>query len=85
MIITHISNEVIMALNEERALQRKKFGKEPFASAGDFIRIAGEEFGEVCRAVNQGADTPTIYTEIKQLAAVCIAFLDGDLHDGRAK
>lgn len=85
MILTHISNEVARKLNEERAKQKTKFGHEPFATPEAFIRIAGEEFGEICRAVNQGSNYESVIKETLHLAAVCIAFLDGDLHDGCEK
>lgn len=79
-----ISNSTLAWLFRERIRQREKFGNQPLASMEAFIRIAGEEFGEICSAVNQGKPISEIRNEILQLAAVCIAWIDGDLHDGRA-
>jgi NTP pyrophosphatase (non-canonical NTP hydrolase) len=79
-----ISQELFAKLVEERERQHQKFGDDPHATVEGFIRIAGEEFGEVCRGVNQHAKISELKKEILQLACVCIAFLDGDLHDGLA-
>lgn len=69
----------------ERQKQREKFGNEPIADVDGLIRIAGEEFGEVCRCINQDYDTKIsrFQKEIIQLVAVCVAYLENDLHDGR--
>lgn len=80
-----ITSTTIIQLETERLKQFQKFGKEPLASADAMCRILGEEYGEVCRAVNQGAHLSEILKELLQVAAVAIAYLDNDLHDGRQK
>jgi hypothetical protein len=72
-------------LCKERMKQHSKFGEQPRADRFQLLSIAGEEYGEVCRAVNQGLHPDTLREEIIQLAAVCIAYLDEDLHFGTQK
>lgn len=74
--------DTILNLDVERQKQKQKFGDQPIAHENEFIRIAGEEFGEICKEINQRSSDKQIRKEILQLAAVCIAYLDYDLHDG---
>lgn len=80
-IITH---DTLDKLEAERHQQRKKFGSYPIASNDAMIRIIGEEFGEICKSINQAKPLSETTKEVIQLAAVCIAWLDNDLHDGDA-
>lgn len=80
-----ISLPVFSMVAAERQKQHAKFGHEPIATREELVSIAGEEMGEICRAVNQGLHEDSLREEVKQLAAVCIAYLDGDLHFGREK
>ena len=76
----NISMLVYNLLAEERAYQDRKFGQCPIATDHEFLAIAGEEFGELCRAICQRRSAAEINKEAKQLAATCIAYLDHDLH-----
>ena len=76
MVVAGALKEVILQMGK----QKDKFGHEPIASDDAFIRILGEEFGEICRCLNQGKDPRD---EVIHCTAVCLAFLQGDLHDGR--
>ena len=80
-----ISDLTLHAIQAERYSQHLKFGKEPIANSEQMIAILGEEFGEICRAVCQGLEKSSIEIEVIQLAAVCIAYLDNDLHFGNQK
>lgn len=63
--------------------QRRKFGAEPLADDNAALRIIMEEVGEAAKALNQYLPKEEFMKEIMQIAAVCIAHLDNDLHDGR--
>ena len=80
-VSSSISLDTLELLDDERFRQKTKFAKFPLASLDAAIRIMGEEFGEICKAANQ-RKPGYARIEIVQLAAICIAFLDGDLHDG---
>lgn len=82
IILSIISHETIEQLEDERHKQRKKFGAQPLADDRAALRIALEELGECAKALNQRLSPQEFRKELKQLAAVCIAHLDGDLHDG---
>lgn len=75
-----ISLTVYNSLAEERAHQDRKFGMEPLATPEQLIAILGEEFGEICRCICQARSKAELNKEVRQLAAVGIAWLDGDLH-----
>jgi hypothetical protein len=68
----------------EDAIQHQfvKFGREPLATHKEFVSILGEEFGEICRAVNQQNSMQTI-KECVHCCAVIIAYIESDLHYGR--
>lgn len=78
----NINQETINSIQEERTRQHAKFGLDPIATDIESAIVMGEEFGEICRAICQGKDKTEIQKEVKELAAVCIAYLDGDLHFG---
>lgn len=80
-----ISEVTKAALQAERYSQHLKFGHEPKATQFQMGLILGEEYGEICRAICQRKDRAEIEKEVIQLAAVCIAWLDGDLHWGDEK
>lgn len=80
-----ISDATILSITFERAKQRMKFGHFPLATRPEMVSILGEEFGEVCRAVNQELSEEDLRKEVLQVAAVAIAYLDGDLHHGKTK
>ena len=69
----------------ERITQIEKWGKEPCNHPFEWMSILGEEFGELCEAVNEtcfmngthperGGDE-NIIREAKQIAAVAIAII----------
>ena len=61
---------IVEEIRAERLSQIAKWTDTPRAP-GIMIRVIGEEFGEVCRAVNE--DDPINYRdELVQLAACCI-------------
>lgn len=45
-------------------------------NAFDFLAVLGEEFGEVARAINE-RDPVNMRDEIIQVAACCVAWLEG--------
>lgn len=77
------SKWLLIRINEAMQVQHEKFGKEPLATADDFIRILGEEFGEICRSYNQQFSPEICKIEVIQCIAVCIAWLQGNLHYGK--
>lgn len=79
----HFTDATFELIVAERVKQRQKFGDEPLADDTAFMRIALEEFGEFAKALNQG-NAEQAKKELVQLTAVCVAHLDGDLHDGKA-
>ena len=80
----YCSQNTLYEIDNERVKQHEKFSNEPLASSSDMVAILIEKLGEVARAVNQQNKIQT-KKEIIQLAACCIAYLDGDLHFGKQK
>lgn len=80
--MTMLRNDIFSLITEERNKQKQKFGDEPEATRDGLLRILGEEFGEICKEVNQRKSRQAIDKEVLQLAAVCVAWLEDDLHDG---
>ena len=71
----------IQAIISERRAQIRKFGATRGLSDHEFLAILGEEFGEVSHEVNEGTmDTLDARQEIIQCAAVCLAWLTGDVN-----
>lgn len=81
----YVSTSTLSAIQNERFRQHRKFGHEPLSTPMEFGITAGEEYGEICRALCQGKNIEEVRKEAIQLAAVCIAWLDGDLHFGNEK
>jgi hypothetical protein len=82
----------MQSLDHQMGKQLEKFGHCPIATPDAFCRILGEEFGEVCREINQGSREHLTIDQIGRLkheaihcAAVCMAFVQNQLHDGEAK
>jgi NTP pyrophosphatase (non-canonical NTP hydrolase) len=78
----YLNWEIAKKLEHAMFHQKEKFGKEPIATPDDFVRILTEEVGEVCRALNQD-NLKQAQHEALQCAAVCLAWLQNDLHFGR--
>lgn len=80
-----MSMKVFEEIEKERAKQHLKFCYKPIANSTETVSIMGEKFGEICHAVNQNLGEEETRKEVVQLAAVCIAWLDNDLHFGPKK
>lgn len=78
--------EVFDLITDERSRQQKKWNCQHSWGIGDCsspavepivkTTVLGEEFGEVCRAVLDKKDLD-LRTELVQLAAVAVAWLEG--------
>jgi NTP pyrophosphatase (non-canonical NTP hydrolase) len=76
---TIINSETLHDLQAERNRQDDKWGKQDHKPL-KWQSILGEEFGEVCKAINEhifnGAPLEDYYTELVQVAAVAIAAME---------
>jgi NTP pyrophosphatase (non-canonical NTP hydrolase) len=77
-------DEFMFAIGKALLKQEDKFGSEPIATNSQFAHILGEEYGEVCRAINQDNRNDLI-KECSQCCAVIIAHMMGQLHYGTQK
>lgn len=59
----------------ERLRQDKKWGEQNHDNP-KWMMIAGEEFGEACKATNEDEPREVVKTEVVQLATVCVAWLE---------
>lgn len=72
---------VCMEVFHERIRQNQKWGKQVH-DYGTWLMILGEEFGEVCQALQatkgwgKGTDAQDPYKELIQLAAVAVAMAE---------
>lgn len=70
----------------ERINQNKKWGRQNHDN-GKWLAILGEEFGEVCQAIQQGSsssketDASNLYEELIHVAAVASAFAEQVIRD----
>jgi hypothetical protein len=76
----NISQETLKAIMAERFAQERKFGKNPIATDLEASAIMGEEMGEICATLTALKHRGDIETQVIHLAAMCIAYLDNDLH-----
>lgn len=73
--------KVIFDVIDERKRQDEKWGEQNH-SAYVWASIIGEEYGEMCKAINEFGFNPTpereqdIYTEAVQTMASCMAMLE---------
>lgn len=78
--------EVNKQVIKERARQNEKWGLQNHDN-GRWLAILGEEFGEVCQAMQQGSlasketDASNLYEELIHVAAVASAFAEQVLRD----
>lgn len=78
--------EVNKQILKERARQNEKWGLQNHDN-GRWLAILGEEFGEVCQAIQQGSlasketDASNLYEELIHVAAVASAFAEQVLRD----
>jgi NTP pyrophosphatase (non-canonical NTP hydrolase) len=81
--IKSLTNKVIISVIDERIRQDKKWGTQRH-SWGEWLGILGEEFGEVCQAINRihfpidakETDADDLYTELMHVAAVAVAIAE---------
>ncbi|MBS4171922.1 hypothetical protein KHA87_01425 [Bacillus sp. FJAT-49736] len=74
---------VLVDVDNERIRQNKKWGKQRH-TVGKWLGILGEEFGEVCQAINRihfpsdakETDADNLYEELIHTAAVAVAFAE---------
>lgn len=72
---------VLMDVNRERSRQDRKWGRQRH-SYGDWLIILGEEFGEICQAMqkqktwSKESDANDLYTELIHLASVAVAIAE---------
>lgn len=67
--------EIIKDILKERIRQDEKWGNQSWKSDGEWCKILGEEFGEICKAMLEGGKYD-IYIEAIDLAAVCLALCE---------
>lgn len=78
---TKNKTQIIHDVFSERARQDKKWGEQNH-TAYVWASIIGEEYGELCKAINEFGFNPTpnterdIYTEAVQTMASCMAMLE---------
>lgn len=74
------------AVWKERTRQNRKWGLQNHSN-GNWLAILGEEFGEVCQAMQYGTiasketDANNLYEELIHVAAVASAFAEQVLRD----
>lgn len=79
---------VLKEIDLERCRQNNKWGRQRHTD-GDWLKILGEEFGEVCQAMQIGmdcskeSDASNLHIELVQLAAVAVAMVEQLLEEGR--
>lgn len=72
MNITNIIKDVLKEINRITTEAHKDFNKNDM---GKWIEVIGEEFGEVCRAIND-AQGKNLYVESIQMMAATILMLE---------
>lgn len=76
----HVQDDVLAERERQTALIRR--GVIPFdcadpeVSAGLKLAVLGEEFGEVCKALNENEPPADLYVELVQVAAVATAWAE---------
>lgn len=76
-----VKEKIIKKVLEERKRQDQKWGEQNH-NAPVWGMIIGEEYGEMCKAINEFGFNPTpeteqdIYTETVQTMASCMAMLE---------
>ena len=67
-------NDIYEAVSRERDRQDRIHG--PALEVRDIPRILGEEFGEVCAAINDREHRDRVREELIQCAAVCLKAIE---------
>jgi NTP pyrophosphatase (non-canonical NTP hydrolase) len=76
-----LTNDVLIDVGLERVRQDSKWGLQRH-EYGDWLKILGEEFGEVCQAMQKDkgwckeTDADDLYKELIHLAAVSVAIAE---------
>lgn len=76
-----LTQDVCMDVFLERIRQNKLWGKQRH-SKGDWLMILGEEYGEVCQAMQKNknwgkeSDANNLYEELIHVAAVAVAIAE---------
>lgn len=79
---------VLKEIDLERDRQNGKWGRQRHTD-GNWLKILGEEFGEVCQAMQidmgwgKESDASNLRTELIQLAAVAVAMAEQLREEGR--
>lgn len=69
--------EIFQQIDEHRKFQDAKYGEENKANTPyRWLTIAGEELGEVAKAILDGEPKENLKRELIQLAAVCVQWLE---------
>jgi hypothetical protein len=83
-----LRDHVLNAVDLERDRQNAKWGRQRHSDGG-WLKILGEEFGEVCQAMQHNepwakeSDSDDEYTELIHLAAVAVARAEQILEEKR--
>jgi NTP pyrophosphatase (non-canonical NTP hydrolase) len=78
--------QVLTDVDQERNRQDSKWGRQRHDN-GTWLMILGEEFGEVCQAMQvkmgwgKDTDTSNLYEELTHLAAVAVAVAEQVLEE----
>jgi NTP pyrophosphatase (non-canonical NTP hydrolase) len=83
MIFEKLTYDTLFEVGLERERQDQKWGLQRH-SWGKWLGILGEEFGEVCQAINRinfpgdakETDSDNLYEELIQVAAVAVAIAE---------
>lgn len=81
MNFQRLTNDVLIDVGLERLRQDSKWGLQRH-EYGDWLKILGEEFGEVCQAMQKDkgwgkeTDANDLYEELIHLAAVSVAIAE---------
>lgn len=81
-----VMDQVNAEVFSERERQNAKWGRQEHPN-GNWLSILGEEFGEVCQALQQGSqssketDASNLYEELIHVAAVASAWAEQVLRD----
>ena len=69
------TSDCIELVKAERARQDAQWGKQDH-SPREWYAIIGEEFGEVSKAINEGASRAHYVEELSHVAACCVAAME---------
>lgn len=78
MASLEVRENIIVEIRGERIRQERKFGATQYEdnTAGDKLAILVEEVGEIARAMNDNEGADSLFDELVQTAAVCVAWAE---------